>query len=101
LQGTRNPLEWPPLGTPVKKEQTEQKQQARQDAAERNAIEVKFGEGKHRYEPGPIRVRLQQTSETVIAPQLLVMNLEKRLRVLFFTFSIWLFSDATLRVSTR
>jgi hypothetical protein len=101
LQGTRNPLEWPPPGTPVKKEQTEQKQQARQDAAECNAIEVKFGEDKHRYEPGPIRVRLQQTSETVIAPQLLVMNLEKRLRVLFFAFSIWLFSDATLRVSTR
>jgi hypothetical protein len=94
-------LSGPRLGRPSKKEQTEQKPKARQDAAERNAIEGKFGEGKRRYGLGLIRVRLQQTSETVIALQLLVMNLEKRLRILFFTFFRWLFSNAVLRVSTR
>jgi len=94
-------LSGPRLGRPSKKEQTEQKQKARQDAAERNAIEGKFGEGKRRYGLGLIRVRLQQTSETVIALQLLVMNLEKRLRLLFFAFFRWLFSNAVLRVSTR
>jgi len=94
-------LSGPHLGRPSKKEQTEQKQQARQDAAERIAIEGKFGEGKRRYGLGLIRVRLQQTSETVIALQLLVMNLEKRLRVLFFAFFRWLFSDATLHVAIR
>ncbi|MEB9896280.1 hypothetical protein P4K96_22825, partial [Bacillus cereus] len=32
---------------------------------------------------GRIRARLRETSETVIALQLLVMNLERKLRVLF------------------
>jgi hypothetical protein len=94
-------LSGPRLGRPSKKEKIEQKIQARQDAAERNAIEGKFGEGKRRYGLGLIRVRLQQTSETVIALQLLVMNLEKRLRLLFFTFFRWFFSSVTLRVSIR
>jgi len=36
--------------------------------------------------------RLQQTSETIIAMQLLVMNLERRLRVLFAHFYDGLFN---------
>ncbi len=51
---------------------------------ERNAVEDKFGEAKRNYGLGLIRARLRQTSETVIAMQLLVMNLEKRLRLLFW-----------------
>ena len=59
------------------------KQIERQDAAERNAIEGKFGEGKRRYGLDRIRARLENTSLTVISLQMLVMNLERWLRVLF------------------
>lgn len=51
---------------------------------ERNAVEGKFGEAKRIYGLGLIRACLRQTSETVIAIQLLVMNLEKGLRLLFW-----------------
>ncbi|MED4901008.1 transposase, partial [Weizmannia sp. CD-2023] len=59
---------------------------ARQDASERNAVESKFGEGKRKYGLGLIRARLQETSETVVALQFLIMNLERKLRVLFLKF---------------
>jgi hypothetical protein len=62
----------------------ELKRVARQDASERNAIEGKFGEGKRKYGLGRIRARLKETSGAVIALQFLVMNLERRLRLLFF-----------------
>ncbi|EJL45766.1 Transposase domain (DUF772) [Brevibacillus sp. CF112] len=75
-------LSGPSLGRPKKDEQQDRKQ-ARQDASVRNAIEGKFGEGKRSYGLGRIRARLRETSETVIALQLLVMNLERKLRVLF------------------
>ena len=52
----------------------------------RNAIEGKFGEGKRRYRLGRIMARLKETSESVIMLQFLVMNLEKRLRVLLSQF---------------
>lgn len=44
---------------------------------------VEFGEGKRRFGLGLIRARRSHTSETVIALQFLVMNLERRLRVFF------------------
>ncbi|BFH14406.1 IS5 family transposase [Paenibacillus melissococcoides] len=75
-------LSGPNLGRP-KKEAEPERNQARQDASTRNAIEGKFGEGKRSYGLGRIRARLRETSETVIALQLLVMNLERKLRVLF------------------
>lgn len=59
------------------------KQMERQDSAERNAVEGKFGEGKRRYGLDRIRARLADTSLTVISLQMLVMNLERWLRVLF------------------
>ncbi|MET3212074.1 UNVERIFIED_CONTAM: hypothetical protein ABIC26_005076 [Paenibacillus sp. PvR008] len=62
------------------------RKQERQDAAERNAIEGKFGEGKRKLGLGRIRARGAKTSLTVIALQFLVMNLERRLRVLFLPF---------------
>lgn len=80
-------LSGPALGRPRKDAQPGAEQRSlRQDAAERNAIEGKFGEGKRKYGLGRIRARLAQTSESVITLQLLVMNLERRLRALFFLF---------------
>lgn len=79
-------LSGPALGRPSKENAHVQKQLAKLDAAERNAIEGKFGEGKRHYGMGLIYARLQETSETVISMQLLVMNLEKRFRLLFYYF---------------
>lgn len=79
-------LSGPPLGRPAESERNEQRQQARADAGERNAIEGKFGEGKSRYGLNRIRARLESTSLSVIVMQFLVMNLERRLRFLFLFF---------------
>lgn len=77
-------LSGPALGRKPKNGPTsEDRQVAKQDTGERNAIEGKFGEGKRKYGLGCIRARLAKTSESVITLQLLVMNLERRLRVLF------------------
>lgn len=80
-------LSGPALGRkPKNGPSSEEKQVAKQDTGERNAIEGKFGEGKRKYGLGCIRARLAKTSESVITLQLLVMNLERRLRVLFCLF---------------
>jgi hypothetical protein len=78
-------LSGPPLGRPVKDAELlrQQYHQEHQDSGIRNAVEGKFGEGKRFYGLNRIMAHLQSTSETVIAMQLLVMNLEKRLRSLF------------------
>ena len=78
-------LSGPPLGRPAKDPEIlrNQYRQERQDSGIRNAVEGKFGEAKRFYGLNRIMARLQSTSETVIAMQLLVMNLEKRLRSLF------------------
>ncbi len=77
-------LSGPALGRPAQGEEAaDGRRMARQDASERNAIEGKFGEGKRKYGLGLIRARLATTSEAVISLQLLVMNLERRLRDLF------------------
>lgn len=68
-----------------------EKQIAYQDAVDRNPMEGKFGEGKRKYGLGRIFARLQETSETVISLQFLVMNLEKVLRETFlFIFQTWM-----------
>ncbi len=79
-------LSGPKLGRPSKDEQENrvQKQIEYRDAVERNAIEGKFGEGKRAYGLDLIQARLPQTSETVIALQFLIMNLEKILRDTFW-----------------
>lgn len=80
-------LSGPKLGRPSKEQnEARDRKQERQDAAERNAIEGKFGEGKRKLGLGRIRARGANTSLTVIALQFLVMNLERRLRVLFLPF---------------
>lgn len=76
-------LSGPPLGRPPKDEKLlrEMERQERKDIGERNAVEGKFGEGKRFYGLGRIMARLRETGETVVSMQLLVMNLEKRLRL--------------------
>lgn len=76
-------LSGPRLGRPAKTEQSAHRKIERQDSAERNAIEGKFGEGKRRYGLGLVRARLAKTSMSVIVLQMLVMNLEHKLRLLF------------------
>lgn len=83
-------LSGPRLGRPPKDEQkSEDQKQGRIDASERNQIEGKFGEGKRKFGLGRIRARLANTSQTVIALQFLVMNLERRLRILFCLIVRW------------
>ncbi len=53
-------------------------------------MEGKFGEGKRFYGLGRILACLRETSETVIALQFLVMNLEKVLRDTFLSFFRWI-----------
>jgi hypothetical protein len=91
-------LSGPQLGRPSA-DQQEQKRIAKADASARNAVEGKFGEGKRSYGLGRIRAHLQTTSETVIGLQLLVMNLEKRLRVLFLPILQWLLSRLAIRLA--
>lgn len=87
-------LSGPRLGRPSKDgPSSEVLKQERDDAAERNQIEGKFGEGKRRFGLGRIQARLAQTSQTVIALQFLVMNLERRLRVLFHLIFRWFRMD--------
>ena len=75
-------LSGPRLGRPEKLAGQSRKI-ALQDNRERNAIEGKIGEGKRRYGLDLIKARLSETSGSVIAMQVLVMNLGKILRDLF------------------
>jgi len=75
----------PSLGRPragVKKE--------KENVGLRNPIEGKFGEGKRRYGMARIMARLAETSETTIGILVLVMNLEKKLRLLLDLFVNWI-----------
>lgn len=78
-------LSGPPLGRPTLNSRQE-KQTARQDMKERNAVEAGFGVCKRRYGLARIMARLKETAESVIALQFLVMNLEHRLRLLYYHF---------------
>ena len=77
-------LSGPKLGRPPKEGRKTDLKQERQDATERNQIEGKFSEGKRKFGLGLVRARLAHTSQTVIALQFMVMNLERRLRIPFF-----------------
>ena len=67
----------PPLGRkPAKEKQSYyQKRKARKEAAERNHIEGKFGQGKNGYDLNQIRAKLRETSESWVACIFFVMNL--------------------------
>ncbi len=81
-------LSGPPLGRPPKDPEVRKKQrkQEREDSKIRNHIEGKFGEGKRFYGLGLVMTRLADSCETVVALQLLVMNLGRKLRILFLQF---------------
>jgi len=80
LKGIR--LSGPPLGRPAAMSK-EEKSQSLKDDRIRNAIEGKFGQGKRRFGLGLIMAKLRETSETVIWVNILVMNLERRLAIIF------------------
>ena len=77
----------PPLGRPPKdrEQYRDNLKQALADERDRIAIEGAFGVGKRRYGLGRIKAKLQETSETSISLTVLVMNLEKSLRVLLLS----------------
>lgn len=68
-----------PLGRPQKKEKQTpySRKKKREEAAERNQIEGKFGQGKNGYNLNKIRARLQKTSESWVACIFFIMNLIK------------------------
>jgi transposase, IS5 family len=80
-------LSGPRLGRPPKEPDIALKKLSRQDELDRIAIEGNFGEGKRRYGLGLIKEKLQETSETTIMINLIVMNLAKGYRDLFVIFS--------------
>jgi hypothetical protein len=84
-------LSGPKLGRPSKNKIKIEKCILKQDEGERNLIESCFGVGKRRFGLGRIMAKLQCTSETVIALQFLIMNLEHKLKVLFANFAFVLF----------
>ena len=66
-----------PLGRRKNKEMETyyQKQKRRKEAAERNHIEGKFGQGKNGYNLNKIKARLRNTSESWVACIFFIMNL--------------------------
>jgi hypothetical protein len=82
----------PPLGRPPKvAKSNDNLKQEKQDLRERVAIEGKIGEGKRRYGLSRIMAKLPETSESVIGIIILVMNLERKLRLLFAQILLRLF----------
>jgi hypothetical protein len=64
----------------------EEKRQFLDDQRQRNAVEGKIGQGKRRFGLGLIREKLAVTQGSTIALNVLVMNLEKLLELLFVLF---------------
>lgn len=63
-----------PLGRPTK-QGNYQKRKSKKEAARRNHIEGKFGQGKNGYEMNRIRARLKDTSESMVGCIIFVMNI--------------------------
>lgn len=80
----------PALGRPKKDAVVDKKAQY-QDICDRNCVEGKFGEGKTAYGLGRIAARLENTSVCVIKLCFLVMNINKRMRILLMKFWKWIF----------
>src|SRR5208282_3281754 len=77
-------LSGPPLGRPIMDEieRMKIKKREKQDVSIRNLVEGSFGTGKRKYGLGLLMTKLPETSETVIALNFMLMNLQKRLRLL-------------------
>jgi transposase len=85
-------LSGPRLGRPKNDPElvAAEKRQFINDQRQRNAVEGKIGQGKRRYGLGLIREKLSVTQGSTIAINVLVMNLQKLLEVLFVLFAYWL-----------
>ncbi len=81
----------PKLGRPIKTLEKVQKAQEKLDTGIRNAIEGTYGNAKRKYGLARIKTKLSETTESSIVLQFLVMNLERRLRVLLSYF-LWMLS---------
>jgi IS5 family transposase len=68
-----------------------EKQQFIDDQRQRNAVEGKIGQGKRRFGLSLIREKLPATQGSTIALNVLMMNLEKLLELLFVLFRSWLY----------
>jgi IS5 family transposase len=75
-----------PLGRPKVQDTATTRKQVQADAAVRNQIEGKFGQGKRRFSLGRVMAKLSPTAECTIAITFLVMNLERWLQHLLFIF---------------
>ena len=82
-------LSGPRLGRPKSDPEllAEDKRQFLDDQRQRNAVEGKIGQGKRRFGLGLIREKLAVTQGSTIALNVLVMNLEKLLELLFVFFT--------------
>ena len=82
-------LSGPRLGRPKSDPEllAEEKRQFLDDQRQRNAVEGKIGQGKRRFGLGLIREKLSITQGSTIALNVLVMNLEKLLELLFVFFA--------------
>ena len=67
-----------------------EKKQFLDDQRQRNAVEGKIGQAKRRYGLGLICEKLATTQGSAIALNVLVMNLEKLLELLFVFWTCWL-----------
>jgi IS5 family transposase len=85
-------LSGPRLGRPKSDPQlvAAEKQQFADDQRQRNAVEGKIGQGKRRFGWALIREKLPITQGSTIALNVLVMNLEKLLGLLFVLLTGWL-----------
>jgi IS5 family transposase len=83
-------LSGPRLGRPKSDPDlvAEEKRQFLDDQRRRNAVEGKIGQGKRRYGLSLIREKLVITQSSTIAMNVLVMNLEQLLELLFCAFCI-------------
>ena len=78
-----------------------EKEQFIDDQRQRNAVEGKIGQGKRRYGLGLIREKLAATQGSSIAMNILVMNLQKLLELLFaFIVLLWQLLAASLGVQS-
>jgi IS5 family transposase len=68
----------------------EEKRRFLDDQRQRNAVEGKIGQGTRRFGLGLVREKLAATQGSPIALNVLVMNLEKLLELLFVLFTYWL-----------
>lgn len=77
-------LSGPALGRKTEVIKGEEENQAYLDSCERNQVEGKFGEAKRKYSFGKIMTKLAGTDASAIVLGFIVVNLEKKLRLLLY-----------------